>query len=608
MSITFAVDESLNSIRRIAERSLRPSLRTNVLAATVLQYATACQHDGALAGYLGLCDAEIRRSADEPASRVRRPGSHGCAATATLLERIDRPSIAIRRHDSAARPVRTRHAARRAPGYCVVDGQIVQGITWTQVAGTFHVLQEYATVGPARRRHDVSGRSVPSSPPIRTTTTRPTGKRPMRRRSPTGEPHRGRARVRRRLSRRRRASRTSASATRSTPPACRWRSSSRIFAAARACAPIPPRRSTSRAHDLRHRLHHRAADVGARCARAAADVRALGRASSRALLRFVERGAAIVATLTADDLGAHENGSEAPTGGRSLARTRKGTAAAGAAALRQLPARPRGQRAVGLAHHHRGDRRTRRRAADLDGAGHGGAARRNHAVRRSGSAATRYRFSLDNNWLTLEPTDCVEIPVDGRDAAGADRRGQLQDRRHSRDRSAARRRWLLYLDRRRRSQRALGRRAGRPGNGPICPSGVGAARHPAPAASTTSTRATTPRSTALCPDSWTLRGALPQQRRRRDLSAAWRAPTPRRRSARSTTSPAPPPTRRCRATRPPYDTTNSITVTLFEGTLASITDAQIAAGQNPAAIGVDGRWVIIQFKTATLRHRATRGR
>ena len=32
---------------------------------------------------------------------------------------------------------------------------------------------------------------------------------------------------------------------------------------------------------------------------------------------------------------------------------------------------------------------------------------------------------------------------------------------------------------------------------------------------------------------------------------------------------------------------------------ASITDAQIAAGQNLAAVGRDGRWVIIQFKTVT---------
>ena len=24
-----------------------------------------------------------------------------------------------------------------------------------------------------------------------------------------------------------------------------------------------------------------------------------------------------------------------------------------------------------------------------------------------------YRFALDNNWLALEPTDCIEIPVDG---------------------------------------------------------------------------------------------------------------------------------------------------------------------------------------------------
>ena len=24
-----------------------------------------------------------------------------------------------------------------------------------------------------------------------------------------------------------------------------------------------------------------------------------------------------------------------------------------------------------------------------------------------------HRFALDNNWLALEPTDCIEIPVDG---------------------------------------------------------------------------------------------------------------------------------------------------------------------------------------------------
>jgi hypothetical protein len=47
-----------------------------------------------------------------------------------------------------------------------------------------------------------------------------------------------------------------------------------------------------------------------------------------------------------------------------------------------------------------------------------------------------------------------------------------------------------------------------------------------------------------------------------------------------------------------YDTDNTITVRLDSpGTLSSITDAQINAGYNAAAIGVDGRWLIIQFKT-----------
>ena len=56
---------------------------------------------------------------------------------------------------------------------------------------------------------------------------------------------------------------------------------------------------------------------------------------------------------------------------------------------------------------------------------------------------------------------------------------------------------------------------------------------------------------------------------------------------------------------PQYDESNSITVSLYEGELASITDAQIDAGQNLAAIGSDGAWVIIQFKTATLSTEST---
>jgi hypothetical protein len=47
-----------------------------------------------------------------------------------------------------------------------------------------------------------------------------------------------------------------------------------------------------------------------------------------------------------------------------------------------------------------------------------------------------------------------------------------------------------------------------------------------------------------------------------------------------------------------YDTDNTITVRLLSpGSLSSVSDAQIIAGYNAAAIGLDGRWLIIQFKT-----------
>ena len=48
-----------------------------------------------------------------------------------------------------------------------------------------------------------------------------------------------------------------------------------------------------------------------------------------------------------------------------------------------------------------------------------------------------------------------------------------------------------------------------------------------------------------------------------------------------------------------FDESNSVTVTMQNGELASTLRANVLAGQNRAAIGADGRWEIIHFRDAT---------
>jgi Putative phage tail protein/Hypothetical glycosyl hydrolase family 15 len=49
-----------------------------------------------------------------------------------------------------------------------------------------------------------------------------------------------------------------------------------------------------------------------------------------------------------------------------------------------------------------------------------------------------------------------------------------------------------------------------------------------------------------------------------------------------------------------WDNGNSVTVIMTSGTLASDLEANVLSGKNAAALGVDGRWEIIQWRTATL--------
>ena len=172
-------------------------------------------------------------------------------------------------------------------------------VTWTQVSGTFNVLRKYR-YGTAGRRwsRTLSGRPVRSRPThpnyndqdfweaayaaaLAQTPIEPTGRRVWSTASTIPRSHIFGV--------------SAATARPSRSPACRWRTSSRIFAAARGCAPTPPHRSTSRISPPASR----ATSSGGRCRRAMRSGRCgcLGsgtRRESDALLKFVERGHAIV--------------------------------------------------------------------------------------------------------------------------------------------------------------------------------------------------------------------------------------------------------------------------------------------------------------------------
>jgi hypothetical protein len=50
-----------------------------------------------------------------------------------------------------------------------------------------------------------------------------------------------------------------------------------------------------------------------------------------------------------------------------------------------------------------------------------------------------------------------------------------------------------------------------------------------------------------------------------------------------------------------YDTASTLAVSMYQGSISSITEAQLFAGQNWFAYGADGRWEIIAARTATLQ-------
>ena len=205
-----------------------------------------------------------------------------------------------------------------APGYCVINGQITQGITWTQVSGTFKVLQRYAEtgslgvvtkypIGPALRSDDPSyndqaywegayAQALADGAMLNAATPMP------------GDWVYG-------VDYPETQSTAYFSECDTVDTAC----VPMAIIAADICRRCGLRTDTSTQIDVSGLT---SCVPGYIIGRQMSGREALGplrmfglwdATESQGLLRFVERGAAIVESLTADDLGAHENGSQAPT-------------------------------------------------------------------------------------------------------------------------------------------------------------------------------------------------------------------------------------------------------------------------------------------------------
>lgn len=317
---------------------------------------------------------------------------------------------------------------------------------------------------------------------------------------------------------------------------------------------------------------------------------------SGTVLRFVERGAAIVATLTTDDLGVGEGGSENP----SVMETTR-------VQEKDLPRRVRlhypdidqihepGEQAASRISTEATNELDVELAVVMDG--DYAAQLAEIMLYEAWVARNSYRFTLDNSWLALEPADCIEIPVDGQTErvritaidyaiGGILRVEAVRDDDGSYTSTAA----------------------GTP------PTDTGSGGRP-------------PASALVCPSVMVLLD-LP---RLRDvdvdcgyyaavygLCTSWTCAAIYRSSdggvtygrvartdvqatvGTATFTDVPDEESSLLDSPISYDTVNTISVTLGYGTLASVTDDQIEAGFNAAAVGRDNRWVIIQFKTAVL--------
>lgn len=318
---------------------------------------------------------------------------------------------------------------------------------------------------------------------------------------------------------------------------------------------------------------------------------------SGTVLRFVERGAAIVATLTSDDLGVAEGNSEAP----SVMETSR-------VQEKDLPRRVRLHYADIDQSHEPGEQAASRISTEATNEldvelaismdGDYAAQLAEIMLYEAWVSRSTYRFTLDNTWLALEPADCLEIPVDGEtqrvrilaidySIGGILRIEAVRDDDGSYESTA-----VATPP----GETGSGS-GGTPGSALVCPSVL--------------TLLDLPRLRdvdidcgyyaavyGLC-DSWTCAaiyrssdgGTTYGRVARTDLQAT---------VGTATFTDVPDEESSLLDSPISYDTVNTISVTLGYGTLSSVTDDQIEAGFNAAAVGVDGRWVIIQFQTAVL--------
>jgi hypothetical protein len=296
-------------------------------------------------------------------------------------------------------------------------------------------------------------------------------------------------------------------------------------------------------------------------------------------LKFIERGHSSVATLTTDDLGAYEASQDrAPV--TEIARVQE----------KELPRRLRLHYASPDRNYEPGEQAASRitteaiTEADVELAiampDDNAAQLAEILLYDAWISRNTYRFSIDNSWLRLEPTDCINIPIDGE---------SQRVRITAVDYSIG---GILRID------------AIRDDEGAYTSAASG---HPPTGSSVT------PPATLVCP-SYAIYLDLPSLRSSDTdagyyaavygLCSTWACAGIYRSSdgGVSYARVAQTQTQATVGTILDQDTAGTIYLTLdtIGATLSSITTDQRDAGQNVAAIGSDGAWEIIQFQTATL--------
>ena len=313
------------------------------------------------------------------------------------------------------------------------------------------------------------------------------------------------------------------------------------------------------------------------------------------VLKFVERGGAIVRTLTDDDLGVHEHGSEAPSK-MEVTRVQE----------KDMPQRLRLKFANADLDHEPSEQSASRLGTEATSevdlelpvsmSSDNAAQLAEILLYSEWVGRNTYRFSLDHDHLDLEVSDCIEIPVEDEtqrvritaidySIGGILRIEAIRDDDGSYVSTAVA-----------APSTPSGGGLGGPGEGPVCPSGI--VLLDIPCTTPTELPIISAAVYGLC-ESWACAELYVSD----DGGVTYGRITTFDNEATvgeiadisgPPTDPAMP------GDSPQYDSGDAISVTLFNGELASITDAQIAAGQNLAAIGVDGQWLLIQFRTAVL--------